>query len=398
MTITFKVLRQFEVFKEFSDEELVKIAALCQEERHANGVKLFNEGDPAEKFYLVLKGKISLEKRIQLGRSGSSRHAPICIRGPGQLVGWTSIVEPHVYVFSAVCLEPSKLLAIEGHAMRYFMAQNPQAGLRFMAAIATLIRERMEATTSTLTYFLSTISHELKAPLAAVENYLEVMLGGFAGETTVKQQKMLERSVLRVKDLRFLINNILDIARMQPEQVQADFERISPTELILQSLEDVRLLARQKNIHICLDVSPQLGEIVAAPRRLRQVLTNLLSNAVKFSPEAGRVWLSAVEQPDTLQIEVIDEGVGIPIDEQKYVFEDFFRAGNVQEESGTGLGLSIAKKIIEAHHGYIGFQSPYAPGKPGVKFTVFIPKNLVTPAMKQEEWKSAHEKDEPSGK
>jgi signal transduction histidine kinase len=219
------------------------------------------------------------------------------------------------------------------------------------------------------------------------------MLGGFAGEISAKQQKMLERSALRVKDLRFLINNILDIARMQPEHVQADFERISPNEIILQSLEDVRLLARQKNIHICVDV-PELGEIVAAPRRLRQALTNLLSNALKFSPEEGRVWLNAVEKPDSLQIEVTDEGVGIPSDEQKYIFEDFFRARNVQEESGTGLGLSIVKKIVEAHYGRIWFESPYTPGKSGVKFTLIIPRNLATLAMKQEERKAAHAKGE----
>lgn len=393
MSVTSGTLRQFEALKEFSDEDLVKIAALCREVYHDNGIPLFNEGDPAEKLYLVLEGKISLEKRIQLGRSGSSRRATVSIRGPGQLVGWTSIIEPHIYVFSAVCLEPCKLLAVEGGDMRGFIAQNPEAGLKFMATIATLIRERMEATTSTLTYFLSIISHELKAPLAAVENYLEVMLGGFAGEITAKQQKMLERSALRVKDLRFLINNILDIARMQPEHVQADFERISPNEIILQSLEDMRLLARQKNIHICLDV-PELGEIVAAPRRLRQALTNLLSNAIKFSPEGGRVWLDVVEESDSLRIEVIDEGIGIPSDEQKYVFEDFFRARNVHEESGTGLGLSIVKKIIEAHHGYIGFQSPYAPGKSGVKFTMVIPRNLVTLAMKREERKAAQVKGE----
>jgi signal transduction histidine kinase len=388
MTVTAKILRQFEIFKEFSDEELVKMAALCREECYPNGVKLFTEGAPAEKLYLVLEGKISLEKRIQLGRSDSSRHATVSIRGPGQLVGWTSLVPPYIYAFSAVCLGPSNLLAIDGHDMRTFMTQNPEAGLKFMERIAVLIRERMEATTSTLTYFLSIISHELKAPLAAVENYLAVMLGGFAGELTMKQQTMLERSVLRVKDLRFLINNILDIARMQPEHVQADFERISPNEIILQSLEDVRLLARQKNIIICLDV-PNLDDIVVAPRRLRQALTNLLSNAIKFSPESGRVWLNTVDTPDFWQFEVIDEGVGIPTEEQKYVFKDFFRARNVQDESGTGLGLSIVKKIIEAHHGHIEFESPYVPGKPGIKFTVRLPRNLTTLSMKEDEWKAA---------
>ncbi len=389
MAVTSEMLRRFKIFEAFTDEELTEITKLCREESHSDGFSLFDEEDPAKKLYLILEGKISLEKKVQLGRSGSSRRATVSIRGPGLIVGWSSVVPPHAYTFSGICLEPCKLLAIEGRDIRDFIAHNPERGLEFMIAIATIVRGRMNATTSTLTYFLSIISHELKAPLAAVENYLEVLLGGFAGELTDKQQKMLERSALRIKDLRQLISDILDMARMQPEHVQADFERISPPEIVQQSLEDVRLVARQKNIQICLGVPPKMDKIVAAPRRLRQVFTNLLSNAVKFSPERGRVWLHVVDEPDSLRVEVADEGVGIPADEQEYVFKDFFRARNVGEESGTGLGLSIAKKIVDAHHGQIWFESPYAAGKPGARFTVIIPKNLATSEMKQEEWGSA---------
>lgn len=390
MPITSRILRGFEIFEEFTDEELVEVSELCQEEHHNDGIKLFKEGDQAEKLYLVLEGKISLEKEVQLGRSGSSRQATVSIQGPGQAVGWSSLVAPHIYTMSGICIEPSRLLSIDRRDMRRFMAEDPEAGLKLMDAIATLVRGRLEATTKTLTYFLSIISHELKSPLAAVENYLEVMLGGFAGELTDKQLRMLERSALRVKDLRTLINDVLDLARMQPEHIRTDFERISPTEIVLQSVEDVRLRAREKRIQVCLDIPPAMEEIVAAPRRLRQVLTNLLSNAIKFSPERGRVWLHAVEEPDFLRIEVTDEGVGIPINEQEHIFEDFFRARNVGEVGGTGLGLSIVKKIVDAHDGEIWFESPYTPGKPGTKFTVVIPRDLATPAMKQEEWKAAH--------
>jgi signal transduction histidine kinase len=392
MAATSEMLRRFKIFEAFTDEELTEIAWLCRQESYPDGFSLFGEDAPAEKLYLILEGKISLEKKVQLGRSGSSRQATVSIRGPGLIVGWSSVVPPHAYAFSGICLEPCKLLALEGQNLRDFIVRNPESGLKFMIAIATIVRGRMKASISTMTYFLSITSHELKAPLAAVENYLEVMLGGFAGELTDKQQKMLERSALRIKDLRHLINDILDMARMQPEHVQADFEHISPAEIIMQSMEDVRLIARQKEIQIYLEVPPEIDEIVAAPRRLRQVLTNLLSNAIKFSPEKGRVWLHAVEEPDSLRVEVTDEGAGIPADEQPYVFEDFFQARNVKDEGGTGLGLSIAKKIVEAHRGQIWFESPYAAGKPGVKFTVVIPRNLATPAMKLEEWASAEVK------
>jgi signal transduction histidine kinase len=392
MHVTSGILRRFEIFEGFTDEELAEVAKLCRAEHHDDGVKLFDEGDPAEKLYLVLEGKVSLEKKVQLGRSGSSRQATVSIQGPGQTVGLSSLVAPHIYTMSGICIEPSRLLTIDGGEMRRFIASDPEAGLKLMSAIATLVQGRMEATSKTLTYFLSIISHELKAPMAAVENYLQVMLGDFTGELTDKQRRMLERSALRIKDLRTLINGILDLARMQPEYIQADFEWFDPAEISAEAIEDVRLAAKEKGIVLDVDTPPELQQIVGAPRRLRQVFSNLLSNAIKFSPEGSVVTLRVWDESDRLVAEVLDEGIGIPANEQEHIFEDFFRAQNVGKAGGTGLGLSIVKKIVDAHHGKIWFESRYAPGKPGTRFTVVIPRNLATPAMKREEWGLAQEK------
>jgi len=389
MTVNPKLLRRFELFGEFTDEELAEVAKLCHDERCQHGTRLFEEGDPAERLYLVLEGKVSLEKEVQLGRSGSSRQATVSIRGPGHAVGWSSLVEPRTYTLSAICTEPCKLLAVDGRDIRDFQARNPKAGLKLMNAIAALVRGRMEATTSALTYFLSIISHELKSPLAAVENYLEVMLGGFAGGFTDKQQRMLERSALRVKELRNLINDILDLARMQPEHIKADFAWCDPAEVITEAIEDVRLDAHEKGIKVETEMQSAPDQIVVACRRLRQVYSNLLSNAIKFSPEGSVVTLRVWDEPDQLTVEVLDEGIGIPAGDQKHIFEDFFRGHNIGEAGGSGLGLSIAKNIVDAHGGKIWFESPYAPGKPGTKFTVVIPRGLATAEMKREEWESA---------
>ena len=389
MPVTNELIRRFNLFEEFTDEERAEIAKFCREQHYDHGTKLFDEGDPAEKLYLVLDGKVSLEKKVQLGRSGSVRSATVSIRGPGHAVGWSSLVEPRTYTLSAICIEPCTLLAIDGRDIRRFEAHDPEAGLKLMNAIAALVRERMEATTDTLTYFLSIIAHELKSPLAAIENYLEVMLGGFAGGFTDQQQRMLERSALRVKELRNLINDILDLARMQPVHIQADFEWCEPAEIITEAVEDVRLAAQEKGIKVEVDMGTAPQQIVVASRRLRQVFSNLLSNAIKFSPEGSVVTLRVRDEPEQLVVEVLDEGIGIPLDDQKHIFEDFFRGHNVGQVSGTGLGLSIVKKIVDAHYGKISFESPYEPGKPGTKFTIFIPRSLATAAMRRDEWESA---------
>jgi signal transduction histidine kinase len=200
---------------------------------------------------------------------------------------------------------------------------------------------------------------------------------------------MLERSALRVRELRNLIAGILDLARMRPEDIQADFTWCEPAEVITQAVEDVRLAAQEKGIELKVEIQTEPEQIVVACRRLRQVFSNLLSNAIKFSPEGSVVTLRVREEPDQLVIEVLDEGIGIPTDAQEHIFEDFFRAQNVGDVGGTGLGLSIVKKIVDAHQGRIWFESPYAAGKPGTKFTVVIPSNLATAAMKHREWKSA---------
>jgi two-component system sensor histidine kinase/response regulator len=121
---------------------------------------------------------------------------------------------------------------------------------------------------------------------------------------------------------------------------------------------------------------------VAARRRLRQVVSNLLANAIKFSPEGSTVTLSAQDEPDALVIEVLDEGIGIPEEDQKHLFEDFFRGSNVEDVGGTGLGLSIAKKIVDAHEGQIEIKSPYAEGVSGTRITVRIPRSLKLPSYR----------------
>jgi signal transduction histidine kinase len=386
-----EILRRFEVLAGFSDEEMAEIAGLCWEKAYAEGDVIFVEDEPAKELFLVLEGKVSLEKRVRLGRSGSSRQATVSVVGPHMVAGWSSIIAPYRYTSTAVCLQPSRALALNGRKVRQFISSHPVSGLAFMDVIAGTISSRLRNATTTLTSFLSVISHEIKSPLAAVENYLQVMLGGFAGEVTDKQRRMLERSILRVSDLRGLISDALDLARMRPEHLQADFEWLDPAEAATQAVEDVRLAASQKQVKLQIDVPPNLPQIVAARRRLRQLFSNLLSNAVKFSPEGGVVTLTARDEPERLIVEVLDEGPGIPADEQRFVFEDFYRGRNAGSVAGSGLGLSIVKKIVEAHHGEVKIESPYASGKPGARFTVVIPRNLTTADMNRQGWAAREE-------
>ena len=383
--VTVEMLKRFPLLAYLPPEDLGELMEICEMETWKGGDVFAHEGEPADRLRLVLLGKVALDKRIQLGLHGSVRRANVSIVGPGGAVGWSALVAPHVFTVSGICLEPCKFIALDAQQLGELMAQNPQMAYRIMIGIAEMVGTRLRDMTDMLTYFLSIVSHELKSPLAAVESYLEVMLGGFTGELTPKQQRMLERSVLRIHDLSGLINDLLDLARMRPEEIQADFVRFNPREFGDRSVEDTRLAASEKGVTVEVEAPQEFREIVGASERLRQVLTNLLNNAIKFSPSGSTVTLRSWDTEDELWIEVSDEGIGIPPEDQVHIFEDFFRARNAGDVGGAGLGLSIAKKIVDAHQGRIWLESPYEGGqepsesKSGTKFTVVLPRNLPLP-------------------
>ena len=381
-------LRNSELFNQLGDADLLEIGKFASEETFQDGQVVFVEGEPANKLLIVERGKLAIEKKIQLGRHSTPRNATIAYVSPNQAAGFSAIAPPHFHSASILAIEPTRACIIDGKELRDYLSAHPEVGYLVMGSITNLVRGRYSSATDTLTYFLSIVSHELRTPLAAVENYLQTILGGYAGEVNPKQQKMLNRCIIRVIDLSALISDVVDLARMRPEQIQADFEWFDPGEVGRESIEDSRLAASEKNIQIKIQPPPEFKPIVGSRRRMRQVFTNLLNNAIKFSPPDSVVLFSAWYEKDKLVFEVEDTGPGIPPEDLQYIFTDFFRASNVGDSSGAGLGLSIAKKIMDAHKGDILVTNLFADDGTivGSRFTVHIPLNLNTPEMRRREW------------
>ena len=180
-----------------------------------------------------------------------------------------------------------------------------------------------------------------------------------------------------------MLNSILDLARMRPEQIESDFTELSPQEVFVLSMEDVLLQAKEKAIGLQVDVPEDLPRIVGAPNRLRQVFTNMLSNAIKFTPAGGQVVFRAEDQPDHLRVEVIDTGSGIASEHMPHIFEAFYRPPDT-EEKGLGLGLSIVKRIVDAHRGKIIPESPYPPdGEGGTRMLLLLPKDPLAQPLQE---------------
>ncbi|UCC52204.1 MAG: HAMP domain-containing histidine kinase [Anaerolineaceae bacterium] len=378
-------LGRSEIFGDLCEADLLAIAEFCCEETYDEGNPVLVENEAADKLYIVERGKLALEKKIQIGRHSTRRNAIVGYVGPREIAGISTLASPHIYTTSAVCIEPTRIIIVDGEVLRDYLETHPAAGLKVMKTLAVLVSSRYRDATNTLTYFLSIVSHELRSPLAAIENYLQIMLDGLAGDLTTKQERMMRRCVLRLIDMRALLGNVVDLARMRPQQIQADFEWFDPGEVGTESIEDVRLAAAEKGIRILVKPPPKFEPIVGARRRIRQVFTNLLNNAIKYSPTESTVYFRARYDAENLIFEVEDEGSGIPPEELPHIFSDFYRARNVVDTEGSGLGLSIAKKIVEAHDGQILIKNLETEGRSGTCFTVRIPRDLKTPEMRRRE-------------
>ena len=220
--------------------------------------------------------------------------------------------------------------------------------------------------------FLSIAAHDLKAPLTAIQGFLWVMLGGYAGEISDKQKNMLERSTKRINDLLTLISDLLDIPRIETGQILPETKEVSLRQIVRNCLQDQRKLAKDKGIRLKVELPETVSKVRGSSLRLQQVITNLIDNAINYTPE-GMVTLRVQEGNKHIQVEVIDTGIGIPADDLPQVFDDFFRASNV-DMKGTGLGLSIAKRIVEAHGGKIWCESPCVDTNQGSRFIFTLPK------------------------
>jgi len=378
-----EVLGGLQLFEELNDAQLVKIAELCREEVYEAGAIVVTEGETAKDLYIVEDGKVVLEMTIRLG-SGSGRQGVIDVVTEGQVFGWSAIVEPHQLTMSARCIEKTKVIALDGTELLQLFEEDSYMGYRVMERIVGIVSSRFSNVRDTLAHILSIASHDLKAPLAAVESYHQVILGGYAGEITEKQKDMLLRSSERMKELLNLIDNILDISRIDAKELK--MEAISLLKVVESTSEVIQTLAKEKGIQFNTEVSRDLPLITGAPDRLQQVLTNLLGNAVKFTPEGGSVTLRANEEANEVLVDVIDTGVGISPEELPRIFDDFYRGMKVNS-AGAGLGLSIAKKIVEAHGGKISVESPCPETGVGSKFTFTLPKKLAPIHSEKEEVK-----------
>jgi GAF domain-containing protein len=213
--------------------------------------------------------------------------------------------------------------------------------------------------------FISSVSHELRTPLTSIKGYVDLLLLGAAGPIAEGQQAFLAVVKNNANRLMDLINDILEIGRIDADKILLNFEQIDIANVLQDVLQTMRAEIQRKSTIVRLEVPADLPAITADVRRVTQVVLNLASNAVKYTYPGAQVTLRAFVNPaNLLQIDIEDNGVGISPEQQQHLFRRFYRADNPlrDEVGGTGLGLSIAKSFIELHGGEIWVQSELGKG------------------------------------
>jgi signal transduction histidine kinase len=221
--------------------------------------------------------------------------------------------------------------------------------------------------------FLANMSHELRTPLTAVIGFAELLVDGKVGALSAEQQDFTQDILANGKHLLTLINDVLDLARVESGTMPFHPERICLPDLIRETIAGPKLFASARNITLTTDVQMSAIEIFLDPQKLRQVLLNYVSNALKFTPPGGRVTVHAnFAEDSTFRLEVQDTGIGIAPQDIERLFQDFHQldAGLSKEVQGTGLGLALTKRLVEAQGGKVGVISH--PGK-GSRFYAELP-------------------------
>jgi PAS domain S-box-containing protein len=224
--------------------------------------------------------------------------------------------------------------------------------------------------------FVATVSHELRTPMTSIKGYVDILLMGVAGVLSDQQKRFLEVVQENTERLTILVNDLLDLSRIEAGQVNLNLQSLNLTELIDDVMLEINRLTVAENKTMMFDIQlpSDLPPINGDPERIRQILINLLGNAFHYTLENGKVSLSAHRVGDEIQIDISDNGVGISPKEQDRIFDRFYRGDNhmVIATAGTGLGLSIVAKLINMHHGRIWVQSSGIEGE-GSIFSFTLP-------------------------
>ncbi|HEX2865528.1 MAG TPA: response regulator [Ignavibacteriales bacterium] len=268
-------------------------------------------------------------------------------------------------------LKPNKELVIEATCSPVPHADGSLAG------VVTVIRNVTESVKveAVKSQFVSMVAHELKTPLAAVIGFLKIILDEEVNVSAEQQKDFLERSFSRLQGLVAMVNDLLDISRMELKKTQREIKELEIEEIIRSIIEFLEFELEKRHLKVTLNIETAGLKLKADQNEINRLFTNILSNAVKYNKDNGSIDINISTSGNYLVTKVSDTGIGMTREEKSKLFQEFYRVKNDQTRgiSGTGLGLSIVKRIVDSYAGKLEVES--WPGE-GSAFSVFLPLSI----------------------
>ena len=251
-----------------------------------------------------------------------------------------------------------------------------EEGTGALLGTVTLLRDitELKRVEQVKAQFVNMVAHELRAPLAAIDGYLALMQEGIV-QDPAKQGQMVGRSRTRLKSLLDLVDDLLNVARMEAGTVQREIIPRRLDEVVGEVVEIMTPLATERGVTFAVQVPADLSPVEADREELIRLFTNLVSNAIKYNREGGEVKIVGEREGPYVRVAVADTGIGISEEGQGRLFGEFFREKSAENRyvTGTGLGLSIVKRILDFYHGRIEVESKLGEG---TKFTLWLPRKF----------------------
>ena len=269
------------------------------------------------------------------------------------------------------------------NALRFEEIQNFNLTLQTKVDGATRnlrhLNEKLKALDETKDDFISMASHQLRTPLTSVKGYISLVLEGDAGKLTPLQKQMLDQAYTSSQRMVYLIADLLNVSRLKTGKFIIESKPVNLARIVNEEMAQLKETAKSRQLTLDYVQPEDFPEVMLDETKIRQVIMNFADNAIYYTPAGGKIKVELVNNPLTIELRIIDNGLGVPKAEQPHLFTKFYRAGNARKArpDGTGLGLFMAKKVIAAQGGALIFES--TEGKGSTFGFVFSKHNLAVP-------------------
>ncbi|MCD6569675.1 MAG: hybrid sensor histidine kinase/response regulator [Deltaproteobacteria bacterium] len=323
------------------------------------GIKIAREAKPFLAFIDLKMPGISGTEIMDILSKDIPDIVLIVITGYASIVSAVESMKKGAYDYLPKPFTPDQLRAVAQRGLEH-------RGLKIEARGLKEEKERMEKN------FITFVSHEMRSPLVAIQQYIEAIRNVMGSEVSKDMSEILERCSKRIQNVQDLVEHWLDVSRIEDGTFLKDKKPIDLGSIINKSVEELRFLCERRGLSIENNISNNLPNIVGDKESILRVLINIIGNATKYTPSGGKISVGTEYDDYYVNVNISDTGAGIPQEHLPFIFEPFYRVKGKQERhKGSGLGLTFSKRIMDAHGGTIEVSS--REGK-GTTFTLKFPR------------------------